>query len=77
MSPYTRGETIVVRPSHPEGKVLNCTGIEVVDHWGDDVTTEYQALILGYLNIQTFLTNVLHDRNGCIIKMTNDNHMNC
>ena len=77
MSPYTRGESNGARPTHPEGKVPYGTGWEIKDYWGGDSTIEHQSLRFGFLNIQTFPTNVLHHKNGCIVKIVNDNHLNC
>ena len=54
MSLFTRGETNGVRPTHPEGKVHDCTGSEVADHWGD-LSTEHQAMRVFFLNIQNLV----------------------
>ena len=46
------------------------------DHWGD-TATQHHALQLGFLNIQTFPKHVLHHKNGDIIQVINDSHLNC
>jgi len=42
-----------VRPTHPEGNVQECTGLSGENHWGD-YHGEHDELRIGYLNIQTF-----------------------
>lgn len=54
MSLFTRGESNGARLTQPEGNVMDCMGLEVEDHWGD-LSTEYQALWVGFLNIQDYL----------------------
>ena len=50
------------------GKILN------EDHC-EDVASKYQAV--GCLNIQTLPHHVMHHKNGSIIQLVNDNHINC
>ena len=76
MSLFTRGEKNCVRPTHPEGKINDCSGPEVADHWGD-LPTEHQALRVGLLNIRTFPSTVMHHKNKSIFQMINDHHLDC
>ena len=76
MSLFTQGESNGVRPTHPEREVPNNTGFEVEDHRGDGAA-EYQALRVCFINVQIFPTNVLHHKNGSIIKLINNNHVHC
>ena len=76
MNPTTRGEQSGVRPTHPEGIVSIDTGQETEDHWGDDSTVKHQSLRLGFINIQSFPSNLMHHKNGCLRQMVNDNHLN-
>ena len=76
MNPSTRGEQNGVRPTHLEGIVSTDTGHEMVDHWGDDSTVKHQSLRLGFINIQTCPSNILHHKNGCLHQTVNDNHLN-
>ena len=76
MSPFTRGEQRGVRPTHPEGQVSLDTGLEVGEYWGDVSTTTHQSLRLGFINIQSFPTSLMHHKNGCLIQLVNDNHLN-
>ena len=76
MNPMTRGEQRGVRPTHPEGTVSIDTGRDSVDHWGDDSTVKHQSLRLGFINIQSFPSNLMHHKNGCLRQLVNDNHIN-
>lgn len=76
MSLLIRGESDGGRLTHPEGKTRGGKSLIVADHWGDKAT-KHQALRLGFLNIQTFPKHVLHYKNGDIIQLINDNHLNC
>lgn len=76
MNPFTRGEQCGARPTHSEGQILEDTGLEIEDRWGDDPTVKYQSLRLGFINIQTFPTNIMYHKNGCLIQLVNGNHLN-
>ena len=76
MSLLARGESNSRRITHPEGKTRGGKSLSVSDHWGD-TATQHHALRLGFLNIQTFPKHVLHHKNGDIIQVINDNHLNC
>ena len=75
MSLRTQVESNGIRPNHPEGDVHNSTGLDMTDYWGD-ISTEHQALQVRFFNVQIFPNNVLHHRNGSIIKLINDRHIN-
>ena len=62
MNPATQGEQSGVRPTHPEGIVSIDTGQETEDHWGDDSTVKHQSLRLGFVNIQSFPSNLMHHK---------------
>jgi len=76
MSPSTRGEQYGVRPTHPEGQVSLDTGLEAEEHWGDDPTASHKSLRLGFININSFPTSLMHHKNGCLRQLVNDNHLN-
>ena len=76
MSLGTRGESNDDRHAYPEGQIPNGKGQLVNDHWGDQ-PTNHQELRIAFLNIQTFPNSVTHHKNGCIIQLMNDNHIDC
>ena len=49
-------------------------GLGGENHWGD-FSGKHQDLRLSYLNIQKFPSNVTDHKNGSIIQMMNDNHI--
>lgn len=74
MSILPRCEPSGVRPTYPEGTIQECLGGE--SHWGN-FHSNYYDLMLWFINIQTFLSDVAHHKNGGIVQMMNDNYIDC
>ena len=74
MIQLARGESNSIRPTHTEGNVQECTGLGGENHWGD-YHGKHNELRIGYLNIQTFPSDVTHHTNGSIIQLMNKNHI--
>ena len=76
MSLLARGESNGGRLTHPEGMTRGGKSLGAEDYWGDE-PAQHHALRLGFLNIQTFPKHVLHQKNGDIIQLINENKLNC
>ena len=76
MSLFTRGEANGVESTHHEGQVPTGTDSDIGEHWGDNPTIAHQSLRLGFINTNTFPASTVHHKNGCLIQLVNDNHLN-
>ena len=75
MSHFSWSDSNGCKLTHPEGQLWTDKMLKD-DRWGDVVST-HQALRLGFLNVHTFPNYVLHHKNGNIIQLIDENHINC